>query len=66
VLETLLVRMGTVVPKSRLTADVFDYDDSVAPNALEVYIGRLRRKLENSGVEIITVRGLGYLLRQTA
>jgi len=36
----------------------------VAPNALEVYIGRLRRKLENSGVEIITVRGLGYLLRQ--
>ena len=59
VLETLLVRVGTVVPKSRLTADVFDYDDSVAPNALEVYIGRLRRKLENSGVEIITVRGLG-------
>jgi DNA-binding response OmpR family regulator len=66
VLETLLVRVGTVVPKSRLTADVFDYDDNVAPNALEVYIGRLRRKLENSGVEIITIRGLGYLLRQVA
>jgi len=66
VLDTLLVRVGNVVPKSRLTADVFDYDDSVAPNALEVYIGRLRRKLENSGLEIITVRGLGYLLRQVA
>lgn len=63
VLETLAVRMGSVVPKSRLTADVFGYDDAVAPNALEVYIARLRRKLENSGIEILTVRGLGYLLR---
>jgi two-component system response regulator TctD len=64
VLETLLVRVGSVVAKSRLTADVFGYDDSVAPNALEVYIGRLRRKLESSGIEIITVRGLGYMLRR--
>jgi len=64
VLETLVSRVGTVVPKPRLAADVFDYDDSVSPNALEVYIGRLRRKLEKSGLEILTVRGLGYLLRQ--
>jgi two-component system response regulator TctD len=64
VLEALVSRVGTVVPKTRLAADVFDYDDDVAPNALEVYIGRLRRKLENSGLEIHTVRGLGYLLRQ--
>jgi len=64
VLETLVSRAGIVVPKSRLSADVFDYDDAVSPNALEVYIGRLRRKLEKSGLEIRTVRGLGYLLRQ--
>ena len=64
VLETLVSRVGTVVPKPRLAADVFDYDDSVSPNALEVYIGRLRRKLDKSGLEILTVRGLGYLLRQ--
>jgi len=64
VLETLVVRVGTVVPKARLVADVFDYDGAVSPNALEVYIGRLRRKLEGSGLEILTVRGLGYLLRQ--
>jgi len=64
VLETLMSKVGTVVPKSRLSADVFDYDDAVSPNALEVYIGRLRRKLERSGLEIRTVRGLGYLLRQ--
>lgn len=64
VLETLVSRAGSVVPKPRLVADVFDYDDAVSPNALEVYIGRLRRKLEKSGIEILTVRGLGYLLRQ--
>jgi len=63
VLETLTVRVGTVVSKARLTADVFSYDEPVGPNALEVYIGRLRRKLENSGIEIVTIRGLGYLLR---
>lgn len=65
VLETLVVRVGTVVSKARLVADVFDYDDDVSPNALEVYVARLRRKLEGSGLEILTVRGLGYLLRQT-
>jgi len=63
VLETLAVKVGTVVPKARLTADVFGYDEPVAPNALEVYIARLRRKLENSDIEIVTIRGLGYLLR---
>lgn len=63
VLETLLVRVGNVVAKSRLAADVFGYDDTVAPNALEVHIARLRKKLENSGIEIVTVRGLGYMLR---
>lgn len=63
ILETLAVKAGTVIPKSRLTAEVFGYDDPVAPNALEVHIGRLRRKLEDSGVSVITVRGLGYLLR---
>jgi two-component system response regulator TctD len=48
-----------------LTADVFGYNDPVAPNALEVHVARLRRKLDNSGIEIVTVRGLGYLLRAT-
>lgn len=65
VLESLLVRAGHVVAKSKLTADVFGYDDSVAPNALEVYVGRLRRKLVDSQIEITTVRGLGYMLRST-
>lgn len=65
VLEALMVKVGDVVPKTRLAADVFGYDDPVGPNALEVYIARLRRKLDHSGLEIVTVRGLGYLLRTT-
>jgi len=65
VLEALMVKVGSVVPKARLAADVFGYDDPVGPNALEVYIARLRRKLDHRGLEIVTVRGLGYLLRTT-
>ncbi|WEK40022.1 MAG: response regulator transcription factor [Candidatus Brevundimonas colombiensis] len=66
VLESLAVRSGKVVPRERLLADVFDYEDEIAPNALEVYIGRLRRKLEPDGPSIRTLRGLGYLLDASA
>ena len=49
--------------KERLLAEVFSYDDAVAPNALEVHIARLRRKLEPDGPAIRTMRGLGYMLK---
>jgi two-component system response regulator TctD len=62
VLEALMSRAGKLVSRSRLSADVFDYDAEVSPNALEVHVGRLRRKLQPDGPEISTVRGLGYLL----
>jgi DNA-binding response OmpR family regulator len=62
VLERLIARVGKVISKERLTAEVFGYDDPVAPNAIEVYVGRLRRKLEPDGPEIRTIRGLGYML----
>lgn len=62
VLERLIARVGKVVPKERLAGEVFGYDDPVAPNALEVYIARLRRKLEPDGPMIRTMRGMGYLL----
>lgn len=62
VLESLSIRRGKVVPRERLLADVFDQDDEIAPNALEVYVGRLRKKLEPNGPKIKTLRGLGYLL----
>lgn len=62
VLERLVARGGKVVSKERLSAEIFSFDEPVAPNAIEVYIGRLRRKLEPDGPVIRTMRGLGYLL----
>jgi DNA-binding response OmpR family regulator len=63
VLDRLTAKVGDVVSKERLIAEVFSYDDSVAPNAVEVYIARLRRKLEPDGPAIKTMRGLGYMLK---
>jgi two-component system response regulator TctD len=62
VLERLVVRAGKLVSKERLTDEVFGFDDPVAPNAIEVYVARLRKKLEPDGPVIRTLRGLGYML----
>ncbi len=62
VLSRLVARVGKVVSKERLTAEIFSYDEDVGPNAVEVYVARLRRKLEPDGPEIRTIRGLGYML----
>lgn len=62
VLERLIAKVGKVIPKERLTSEVFGFDDPVAPNAIEVYVARLRRKLEPDGPKIRTMRGLGYIL----
>lgn len=62
VLERLIARVGRVISKERLTSEVFGYDDPVAPNAIEVYVARLRKKLEPDGPSIRTMRGLGYIL----
>ena len=63
VLDRLTAKAGEVVSKERLIAEVFSLDDEVAPNALEVHIARLRRKLEPDGPAIKTLRGLGYMLK---
>ena len=62
VLDRLIAQTGKVVSKRRLTSEVFGFDEPVAPNAIEVYVGRLRRKLGPEGPEIRTIRGLGYML----
>jgi DNA-binding response OmpR family regulator len=62
VLDRLIARPGKLVSKERLTNEVFGFDDPVAPNAIEVYVARLRRKLEPDGPHIRTLRGLGYML----
>ncbi|RIX99646.1 DNA-binding response regulator [Aureimonas flava] len=62
-LEILLSRPGVVVGKEQLMAQLFSFDEAVSINALELYVSRLRRKLEGSALEIGTVRGLGYVAR---
>ena len=66
ILEYLLLHAGTVVRKARLLQAISGWDDSLAPNAVEVYLSRLRVKLEGTGVTIRTVRGVGYRLEEGA
>jgi len=61
-LETLLLSVGRVVSKEHLAERLSGWGEEVGTNAIEVYIHRLRKKLEEAGVTIRTVRGLGYLL----
>ena len=66
VLEVLIMRQGHTVPKDKLFQQVFSLDDNASVDAIEIYIHRLRKKLEHEGagrVGITTLRGLGYLLQ---
>ena len=62
VLEYLLTRAGKVVAKEQILQAVAGWDEAISENAIEVYVSRLRAKLDAAGVRIRTVRGFGYLL----
>ncbi len=64
VLEALIVKLGKTVSKQSLAESLFAMHDNAGPDAIEIYVSRLRRKLEHSDAAIITLRGLGYLLKQ--
>jgi two-component system, OmpR family, response regulator TctD len=64
VLEVLMTRCGKTVGKQALADSISTIDNDIAPQAIEVYIHRLRKKLEPSDAAIINLRGLGYLLKQ--
>lgn len=66
VLEALVRRAGHPVGKAALVGSVFGLDDDVAPNAIEIYVHRVRKKLEGSRITIATLRGIGYVLRHEA
>lgn len=63
-LEVLLLRAGRLVSKDQLVDHLCGWGEEVSNNAIEVYVHRLRKKLEPSGVRISTVRGLGYCLER--
>ena len=48
--------------KEQLLDQLFGFDEAAGPNAIELYVGRLRKKIEGGGARIITVRGVGYQL----
>jgi two-component system response regulator TctD len=62
VLEVLFLRAGKVVSKEALHEKIFDLDAAASPESVEVYVHRVRKHLEGTGVAIVTVRGLGYTL----
>jgi len=64
VLELLLMREGRVVTKEHMVNHLYGWGDEVGPNAIEVYVHRIRKKLEPLGCEIRTVRGMGYLMER--
>ncbi|MBV9844338.1 MAG: response regulator transcription factor [Kutzneria sp.] len=66
-LELFLAHPKQVLTRGRILEDVWGYDFPTSGNALEVYVGYLRRKTEAAGEPRLlhTVRGVGYVMRQT-
>jgi DNA-binding response OmpR family regulator len=66
VLEYLLGRVGHVVGKEQILQAITGWEDALSENAVEVYVSRLRPKIEPAGLRIRAVRGFGYLMEEAA
>jgi two-component system OmpR family response regulator/two-component system response regulator TctD len=64
-LELFMTRPGRVLSKEQIAEHLAEYDTQLTSNAIEVYVSRLRAKIETAGVRIRTVRGFGYLWEAT-
>jgi len=64
ILELMVMRAGKVVTKEAIVQSVTSLEDILSDNAIEQYISRLRRRLQPLGLELRTVRGIGYLLER--
>lgn len=60
-LELFLGRLNAVMSKEFLMDRLFSLDQATTPNAIELYVSRLRRKLDDASVQIRTIRGMGYV-----
>ena len=63
VLELLMLSRGRVVSKLQIQEHLCDWSDELSGSAIEIYIHRVRRKLEGTDLQLRTVRGFGYLLK---
>ena len=66
VLEILMLNAGRVVSKEQILQRISSLEDELGTNAVEVYVHRLRKKITDSGLDLRTIRGLGYLLEAAA
>jgi two-component system OmpR family response regulator len=66
VIELLMLKEGRVVTKQQIIDHLYGWEDASNSNAIEVFVYRLRKKLEASGTDIRTVRGMGYLIEKHA
>jgi two-component system response regulator TctD len=64
ILETLILKQGKTVSKATLIDSVFSLDDEASADAIDIYIHRLRKHLAHSTARIMTLRGLGYIVRE--
>jgi two-component system OmpR family response regulator len=64
VIELLLLREGKVVTKQKIVDHLYGWEEASSSNTIEVFVYRLRKKLEASGVDIRTVRGMGYMIER--
>ncbi|MGI9402012.1 MAG: response regulator transcription factor [Rhizobiaceae bacterium] len=64
--EILINRKGHVISKSQIMEHLYGVGADVEESTIELYVHRLRKKLDRSGTEIKTVRGLGYCLREVS
>jgi two-component system OmpR family response regulator len=62
IVELLATQPGVALSKERIIQSLSTWDERLSPNAIEVYVSRLRAKLEPFGIDIRTVRGYGYRL----
>lgn len=62
-LEALMLKSGQAVSKQALQSSIFSIDEDSSADAVDLYVHRLRKKLEATQATIITLRGVGYILR---
>jgi two-component system response regulator TctD len=63
VLEALIMKQGKTISKRSIADGLFAMDDSADADIVEIYVSRLRKRLEASNAAIFTLRGLGYILK---
>jgi two-component system, OmpR family, response regulator len=64
ILQQLVIASPKALSKQKMAESLSRWDNELTSNAVEIYVSRLRTKLRNCGIEIHTIRGLGYRLQE--